>query len=66
MSWEVDAYVQPDFLRVPVGVMAEQISAIPNMNNTGRLPSIGMWHIGMDIRLTNTVEGPEAVTDSTG
>ena len=36
------------------------------MNNTGRLPSIAMIHIGMEIRLTNTVETPEAVTDSTG
>ena len=36
------------------------------MNNTGRLPSIGMVHLGMTIRLTNTVEAPEAVTDSTG
>ena len=36
------------------------------MNNTGRLPSIGLVHLGMTIRLTNTVETPEAVTDSTG
>ncbi len=46
--------------------LAEQISSVPNMNNTGRLPSIGMLHLGMIIRLTNTVEAPEAVTDSTG
>ena len=36
------------------------------MNNTGRLPSIAMLHIGMEVRLTNTVETPEAITDSTG
>ena len=36
------------------------------MNNTGRLPSIALIHIGMEIRLTNTVEAPEVVTDSTG
>ena len=36
------------------------------MNNTGRLPAIAMIHLGMTIRLTNTVEAPEAVTDSTG
>ena len=36
------------------------------MNNTGRLPSIALVHLGMVIRLTNTVEAPEAVTDSTG
>ena len=36
------------------------------MNTTGRLPSIALLHIGMIVRLTNTVESPEAVTDSTG
>ena len=36
------------------------------MNTTGRLPSIALVHLGMVIRLTNTVEAPEAVTDSTG
>ena len=46
--------------------LAEQIAGVPNMNNTGRLPSIAMIHIGMEVRLTNTVETPEAVTDSTG
>ena len=57
---------RPDNRRLSDQYLAEQISAVPNMNNTGRLPSIGMWHVGMEIRLTNTVEGPEAVTDSTG
>ena len=57
---------RPDNLRLNDQYLAEQISAVPNMNNTGRLPSIGMWHIGMQVRLTNTVEAPEAVTDSTG
>ena len=46
--------------------LVEQIAGVPNMNNTGRLPAIAMLHIGMTIRLTNTVEAPEAVTDSTG
>ena len=36
------------------------------MNTTGRLPSIGLLHLGMIVRLTNTVESPEAVTDSVG
>ena len=45
--------------------LAEQITSVPNMNNTGRLPAIGMVHLGMIIRLTNTVEAPEAVTDGT-
>ena len=46
--------------------LAEQIASSPNMNNTARLPSIALIHIGMEIRLTNTVEPPEVVTDSTG
>ena len=57
---------RPDNRHLTDEYLAEQISSVPNMNNTGRLPSIGMWHIGMEIRITNTVEGPEAVTDSTG
>ena len=43
-----------------------QRAKVPNMNNTGRLPRIALIHIGMEIRLTNTVEAPEVVTDSTG
>ena len=46
--------------------LAETISSVPNMNTTGRLPSIGLLHLGMIVRLTNTVETPEAVTDSVG
>ena len=46
--------------------VAEQIASVPNMNNTGRLPSIARIHIGMEIRWTNTVEAPEVFTDSTG
>ena len=57
---------RPDNRHLTDEYLAEQISSVPNMNNTGRLPGIGMWHIGMEVRLTNTVEGPEAVTDSTG
>ena len=51
--------------RLTDAYLFEQIASVPNMNNTGRLPSIGMVHLGMTIRLTNTVEAPEAVTDST-
>ncbi len=46
--------------------LAEEILRVPNMNNTGRLPGIGMIHIGMEVRLTVTVEAPDAVVDSTG
>ena len=57
---------RPQNPRLTDAYLAEVISSIPNMNNTGRLPSIGLVHLGMIIRLTNTVEAPEAVTDSTG
>ena len=56
---------RPQNSRLTDAYLAEQIASVPNMNNTGRLPSIGMVHLGMTIRLTNTVEAPEAVTDST-
>ena len=57
---------RPNNARLTDAYLAEVISSVPNMNNTGRLPSIGLFHLGMVIRLTNTVEAPEAVTDSTG
>ena len=57
---------RPPNSRLTDAYLAEVISSVPNMNNTGRLPSIGLVHLGMIIRLTNTVEAPEAVTDSTG
>ena len=44
----------------------EHIAAVPNMNTTGRLPGIAMLHLGMVVRLTITVEAPEAVTDAVG
>ena len=54
-------------LNLPVGsnltnaYVAEQIARVLNMNNTGRLPSIGMVRLGMIIRLSNAAEAPEAV-----
>ena len=36
------------------------------MNTTGKMTAIAMLHIGMVVRLTMTVEAPEAVTDATG
>ena len=56
----------PDSSGLTDSYISEQIASVPNMNNTGRLPSIALIHIGMEIRLTNTVEAPEVVTDSTG
>ena len=57
---------RPQNARLTDEYLAECISSVPNMNTTGRLPSIALLHIGMIVRLTNTVESPEAVTDSTG
>ena len=57
---------RPHNFRLTDAYLAEQIASIPNMNSTGRLPAIAMIHLGMIIRLTNTEESPEAVTDSTG
>ena len=57
---------RPQNSRLTDAYVVEQIVGVPNMNNTGRLPAIAMVHLGMTIRLTNTVEAPEAVTDSTG
>ena len=57
---------RPQNSKLTDAYLAEQIASTPNMNSTGRLPAIAMIHLGMNIRLTNTVESPEAVTDSTG
>ena len=57
---------RPQNPRMTNAYIAEKIAAVPNMNATGRLPSIAMLHLGMAVRLTNTVEAPEAVTDATG
>ena len=57
---------RPDNSRLTNAHMAKHITAFPNMNITGRLPGIAMLHVGMLVRLTMTVEAPEAVTDATG
>ena len=51
--------------RLTDAYLAEVISSILNMSSKGRLPSMGPIHLGMIVRLANTVEAPEAVTDST-
>ena len=66
MAAEDHVLNHPQKSRLTDEYLAEQIASAPNMNNTARLPSIAMIHIGMEIRLTNTVEAPEVVTDSTG
>ena len=57
---------RPSNPRLTNAYIAEQIASVPNMISTGRLPSIAMLHVGTVVRLTNTVEAPEAVTDSAG
>ena len=46
--------------------VGEQLLRHPNTNTTGRLPSFGMFHIGMRMRLLQSVEPPEGVVDATG
>jgi hypothetical protein len=38
----------------------------PNMNETGRLPSFCLFHVGMKMRVTQTTESGVVVTDATG
>ena len=37
-----------------------------HMNTTGRFPGFAMFHTGMQVRLTQSVEPPEGVVDATG
>ena len=46
--------------------VGEQLLRHPNMNTTGRFPGFEMFHIGMQLRLTQSVEPPEGVVDATG
>ena len=39
---------------------------IPNMNTTGRLPAVAMFHVGMKVRLTLSICPLEAPVDSIG
>ncbi len=47
-------------------MMSRAVLQHPNMNETGRLPSFAMLHIGMKVRFTQTVEDGFAVVDDTG
>ena len=55
--------LQNEQVRKSVG---EQLLRHPNMNTTGRIPGFAMFHIGMQVRLTQSVEPPEGVVDATG
>ena len=47
-------------------IVGEQLLRHPNMNTTGRIPGFAMFHVGMQVRLTQSVEPPEGVVDATG
>ena len=36
------------------------------MNDTGRLPHFGLYHVGMEVRLTQTLAAPHVVVDCIG
>ena len=55
--------LQNEQVRKSVG---EHLLRHPNMNTTGRIPGFAMFHIGMQVRLTQSVEPPEGVVDATG
>ena len=46
--------------------VGKQLLRHPNTNTTGRLQSFGMFHIGMRMRLLQSVGPPEGVVDATG
>ena len=39
---------------VPLQTAAQAVLRHPNMNDTGRMPAIGLLHVGMEVRLTVT------------
>eukprot|EP00438_Fugacium_kawagutii_P025227 Skav230240 [mRNA] locus=scaffold1818:78429:87690:+ [translate_table: standard] len=46
--------------------VAEALLAYANMNETGRLPHFGLYHVGMEVRLTQTLAAPHVVVDCVG
>lgn len=46
--------------------IARAVVAHPNMNETGRLPHYGLYHVGMEVRFTQTVAAPHVVVDTIG
>jgi hypothetical protein len=46
--------------------IGEAIFEHANMNMTGRMPHYGLYHVGMQIRATQTLEQPDVPLDSTG
>jgi len=46
--------------------IGEAIFQHANMNQTGRMPHYGLYHIGMQVRVTQTLEQPDVPVDATG
>ena len=46
--------------------VAARVTNMPNMNNTGRLPSLTLIHNEMELPLKDVVGSPEVVIDSMG
>ena len=45
---------------------AEALLAHTNMNDTGRLPHFGLYHVAVEVRLTQTLAAPHVVVDCIG
>ena len=52
--------------RGQAAAVAEALLAHTNMNDTGRLPHFGLYHVGMEVRLTQTLAAPHVVVDCIG
>ena len=51
--------VQPD----RAATVAQAVLQHPNMNETGRLPRFGLYHVGTEVRLTQTLAAPRVVVE---
>ena len=52
--------------RGQAAAVTEALLAHTNMNDTGRLPHFGLYHVGMEVRLTQTLAAPHVVVDCIG
>ena len=52
--------------RGQAAAVTEAVLAHTNINDTGRLPHFGLYHVGMEVRLTQTLAAPYVVVDCIG
>eukprot|EP00434_Breviolum_minutum_P035991 symbB.v1.2.031875.t1/scaffold3745.1/size85045/1 len=52
--------------RGQAAAVAEALLSHTNMNDTGRLPHFGLYHVGMEVRLTQTLAAPHVAVDCIG